>query len=424
MKFGNTKIGGMSFGSTKIGGAKYGNTLVFQPGGQPQPTMIPYIRGGADGSYIDTGITADNTVKIIVWARNWNPTGGNLFGVGSSKTGTTNAFYVVHPSSAQSGKIHLMYGTVGSPWASIDGFNYSSGYHKYELYAGVVKIDDATIITGSTTATISTEYSIHLFGKGDGSGGHTNMNLPVDICACKIYKNDVLVRDFTAVNTPSVGLYDAVSQTLFTNAGSGSFIYGEFDKNAYIPLEYISSTKEQYIDTGILATGGMTCVAKFMITNTEKQYKRLFGVRDAGNTNMFELMVGNTTTSNRYFSVRYNDSYKTIDAKASQNSVPLVYVANGNSSSLYKDNAALGSSVSFDAATFTSNKTIFIASSSSVGIHESTYGFYGRIYYIGFGARGNFVPAQKGSRVGMYDTYNDVFYPSATNTPFIAGPTI
>ena len=37
------------------------------------PVMIPYVRGGGDGSYIDTGITPDPTTKVIVWARNWNP---------------------------------------------------------------------------------------------------------------------------------------------------------------------------------------------------------------------------------------------------------------------------------------------------------------------------------------------------------------
>lgn len=416
---GTNKIGKMYLGSTSIGKAYLGSNLVFQQGGA-QPVIIPYIRGGADGSYIDTGIVPDSTTSVIVWARNFNPNSGFIFG---SRVAFRNQAFALNANiGTQSGRITVNYGDVVNNTSSGDHFRYLSGYHKYEMQPISISVDDTQLFTGSGTFS-GNSLNLHLFGINNG-GTHTSTSSPVDICACQIYKNNVLVRDYTAVNTPSVGFYDAVSQTLFTNAGSGSFIYGEFDKNAYIPLEYISSTKEQYIDTGILATGGMTCVAKFMITNTEKQYKRLFGVRDAGNTNMFELMVGNTTTSNRYFAVRYNDSYKTIDAKASQNSVPLVYGANGNSSSLYKNNAALGSTVSFDAATFTSNKTIFIASSSSVGIHDSTYGFYGRIYYIGFGARGNFVPAQKGSRIGMYDTYNDVFYPSATNTPFIAGPTI
>lgn len=30
----------------------------------------PYIRGGADGSYIDTGIIPNENTRVIVWARN------------------------------------------------------------------------------------------------------------------------------------------------------------------------------------------------------------------------------------------------------------------------------------------------------------------------------------------------------------------
>jgi hypothetical protein len=49
------------------------------------------------------------------------------------------------------------------------------------------------------------------------------------------------------------------------------------------------------------------------------------------------------------------------------------------------------------------------------------YPFYGYIYYIGFGTDKNFVPAKVNNVAGMYDTYNDVFYPSASGAAFIAG---
>ena len=46
---------------------------------------------------------------------------------------------------------------------------------------------------------------------------------------CKIYDNDTLVRDFVPArrNSDSVlGMYDTVTQTFYTNAGSGSFVAG------------------------------------------------------------------------------------------------------------------------------------------------------------------------------------------------------
>lgn len=58
---GTNKIGKMYLGNTEIAKAYLGSDLVFQKGGA-QPVMIPYIRGGADGSYIDTGIIPDSTI--------------------------------------------------------------------------------------------------------------------------------------------------------------------------------------------------------------------------------------------------------------------------------------------------------------------------------------------------------------------------
>lgn len=44
---------------------------------------------------------------------------------------------------------------------------------------------------------------------------------------CKIWQDDVLVRDFIPVRVGQAGyMYDKVSETLFGNAGTGSFILG------------------------------------------------------------------------------------------------------------------------------------------------------------------------------------------------------
>ena len=65
---------------------------------------IPYIRGGSAGEYIDTGITADNTVKVIVWARNLLPTAGFLFG--SRAAETQNTFGIAAYGGANTGRSH------------------------------------------------------------------------------------------------------------------------------------------------------------------------------------------------------------------------------------------------------------------------------------------------------------------------------
>ena len=94
MKFGNTKIGGMSFGPTKIGGAKYGNTLVFNGGGPaPFPTPIFDLPAETSTQQYATGVhlfTSPMDFTIFVDAT-WNHYGWNtgsqyqaLFGIGTA----------------------------------------------------------------------------------------------------------------------------------------------------------------------------------------------------------------------------------------------------------------------------------------------------------------------------------------------------
>lgn len=386
-------------------------------GMKPVSTLVPYIRGGADGSYIDTGITADNTVRVVVWARNFNPACGHLFG--SRESSTSNMFGLGAFSAQNTGRIRIDYNQRNTTYAD-DQFDNLSHYHKYELYQGVLKVDDV-VQASATVGTFSNNFNIHLLGVNT-SGTHGNPGLPIDICACQIYKNGVLVRDFTAVDSPSVGLYDSVSDTIFTNAGSGSLTYGTFNPDAYTPLSYIACDGQQYFDTGLYGSGSTKVVTKFRPTRTVKTYYRLFGSRNNGNTLMLELMIGNTTTANRYFYTRYKDGSNTVSTSASQTNNDLVYVHNANVFTIYKNNSQLGTKTA-TAATFTTPITMYVGSSNIEG-DVTAYPFYGYIYYIGFGADKNFVPALVNNVAGMYDTYNDVFYPSATSTPFVAGPTI
>ena len=47
------------------------------------------------------------------------------------------------------------------------------------------------------------------------------------IASCRIYDNNILVRDYITVRRGTVGyLYDRVSGQLFGNAGTGAFGYG------------------------------------------------------------------------------------------------------------------------------------------------------------------------------------------------------
>lgn len=421
MKFGNTTIGGMSFGSTKIGGAKYGNTLVFQPGGQPQPTMIPYIRGGADGSYIDTGIVPDNNTRVIVWARNFNPPIAShmLFGYIDSGA-NTNSFGIGAWGAASCGRIGVYFANYTNPYTIFENaWTCLGGYHKYELDGKVLKIDDEVKVTSTSTDTITTAHSMHLFGRSTG-GTHTAMTLPADICACKIYKNGTLVRDYTAVNSPSVGLYDAVSDTVFTNAGSGSFTYGTFDQNAYTPLEYVGCSGAQYFDSGIRGSNSLNYVVKFRNGGTSA-WPNLFLAQTSNSSKRYGLAFGDNTTPNSVVFFTFNNTNKNYAYGGSFAGKDLIALKSGVEHYLYENNTQK-TKQTHTAATFTTDYNIFVGAGNNAG--SVSYNYTGRIYYLGFLSSRNFVPAKVNNVAGMYDTYNDMFYPSASSTPFTAGPTI
>lgn len=420
IKYGTNNIGKIFFGGNTIGKAYLGSNLVYDSGSGPGPqptTNIAYIRGGADGSYIDTGITANNTVKVIVWARNWNPQGGALFG--SSVSDSSGNFAITASTGAQTGNIRIQYAASVATIAT-DQFANLSGYHKYELYQGVLKIDDVTIATGQTGS--FNGLNIHLFGRNL-NGSHATTTCPIDICSCKIYKNDVLVRDFTAVNTPSVGLYDSISGDVFTNDGSGSLIYGTFNKLAYTPLEYIESTGGSYIQTSISANYGMRAVACFMPTGTDTRFYRFVGARDSNPTKIFEIATGNASKRNSIlyltFAASAATAYNSRTADYFKNK-KVVASKNNNTLEAYINNAKVGSTITGSTdTTYTVNNPVMIFNSNGVSSQE----FVGRGYYVLLGGN-SFVPALVNSVAGLYDTYNDVFYPSASSTPFIAGPTL
>lgn len=396
---GNTKIGKMFLGNTEIAKAYLGNDLVFQN----TIPVVQYIRGGADGSYIDTGITADSTTRVIVWARNWNPVGMGLFG--SRVAATTNAFAVFASAYQQTGQIRFDFGTEQN--LSQDAFQLLSGYHKYEVNGNQFLVDDTVVVT-ATAATFDNNLNIHLFGVNT-NGTHTDLSLPVDIAACKIYKNGVLVRDFTAVESPSVGLYDAVSETMFTNSGSGSFTYGTFNPRAYTPLEYITDPSGAYFDLGIKGSNTLDYVCK-LNANIDNGTFWVFGC--SVSPKVYGLAMSKGTNQYRFIFF-YNEGNKYYDAQSSQNGKDYVITKMGVRNYVYYNFSEV-KHVDHTAATYTVNSNVTVGGSATQQL------FKGRFYFLGFGAERNLVPARKGGKIGMYDTYHDVFYSSISQVEFQA----
>lgn len=79
-------------------------------------------------------------------------------------------------------------------------------------------------VTNTAASSGTSAYTLLLFtyGNSGSAGSKTSMAL----YSCKIYENDVLVRDFIPCKNASgtAGLWDDVNSVFYANAGSGSFI--------------------------------------------------------------------------------------------------------------------------------------------------------------------------------------------------------
>lgn len=384
-------------------------------------SSIPYIRNTDLGAYIDTGITPDQNTRVIVWARNFNQAGGNYNWLFGSRTAQNDSmFELALGANATSGSISFQFGDA-SNWYD-DAWKYCSGYHKYEMSKDGLFVDD-TQLKPASSATFSNSANIHLFGYNSEASGHHGSTLPVDICACKIYKDGVLVRDFNAVNTPSVGLYDSISGTLFTNAGSGSFTYGTFNPNAYTPLEYIECTGAQYFDSGIKGGYSVPAVIKFKRTDTASRYNYFFGSRN-GSSSKCDLSIGGSGNKICYFAYRSQTGSATQVYSASSSLVnrDFVFVKNNNVFTLYENNTQRGTKTGTSGSSFVTDYNMYVGNLNTAGTPYASGYVTGLIYYLGFGANRNFVPAKVNNIAGMYDTYNDIFYQSESGTDFVAGP--
>lgn len=418
-KFGSNNIGKMIFGSNSIGKAYYGGNLVFQTGSSPTPPTptgtIPYIRNTTISSYIDTGITPDNTTKIIVWARNWNSGGESNSWLCGSRVAYQDAMLgLALGAGTHVEQIAINYGTAEVSYVS-DTWQYMSGYHKYEFSGAGLYIDDVQIAT-VTSETFSSNYNIFLFGL-NGAGTLFDSEVPIDICACKIYKNNVLVRDFSAVNTPSVGLYDSVSGTVFQDASGGSFTYGTFQEDAYTPLEYIECSGTQYFNTGILGSNALSMVVRFNSSATSTGY--IIGARTSSSSK-FDLSVYGTPPTRVDFHYISATAYTLLSDSSGVANRTFVFVKDSNVLRLCEDNDYVGGKTGGTDA-YTGDYPIFIGTLNLAGEPFSAF-FVGKYYGVRLGSTANYVPAKVNNVAGMYDTYNDTFYPSISGTAFIAGP--
>ena len=230
---------------------------------------LEYIEADNE-QYIDTGFTPDNNTRVVVDFMvtsyvSENPTYfSTLFCARTSATISAYGEFICSqdiPNGTRSDYDTQQVNQTGSVNYLLKRMTVDKNKNVTRYFYNGSVVSTTTI----TPSTFNTPYNVFLFKLN--SGGAVMGYPRIKMYSCKIYDNDVLVRDFIPAKHNSgnvVGMYDLVTNYFFINAGNGSFIEGPAITlpTGYKQVEYIESTGTQWIDTGFIATNGMIVDAR------------------------------------------------------------------------------------------------------------------------------------------------------------------
>ena len=182
----------------------------------PYDAEVEYLR--SDGNaYIDIDVDIASTVTFDIQITLTSATKVFVFG-GSDGTSKRIGLIIGNNNNSLNWRW-------GGSLQNVTELPVAGDYSINNLSSPNIVMVNQTSIT-APTSTFSSTNSLHLLGQNS-NGSHKDTPTAMRLKSAKFYSNGVLERDFIPVRTGTIGyLYDKVSKTLFGNAGSGNFSYG------------------------------------------------------------------------------------------------------------------------------------------------------------------------------------------------------
>ena len=204
-------------------------------------TQLEYLQGDGTTTYIDTGVYSSNLTKTVVEVKASStnsalPVFGDFQAV-NNEVGASNTLYYVSGTAGfyVTDKGGTITGTTESNKTKIGNYDTSNFHNITTDLKNRKAIFDGTETALVNTTTWTSSRTQILFARrsaytSQNPEGLINLFSACQIKSCKIYENDVLVRDFVPARSKysnEVGMYDRVSKKLFTNANdTGTFVEG------------------------------------------------------------------------------------------------------------------------------------------------------------------------------------------------------
>jgi hypothetical protein len=190
-------------------------------------TQVEYIRSTGT-QYIDTNFIPNQDTRIKVKIMTKDISGMVNKTVFGSRESANSEHYGVTMGNGSQNSWWTGYGT-----SSISTNSYALRDTLYEIE----KNKNVTILNGSVLATHQSQTftcpsNLYLFCMNQSD---PKFYSNIELYLCKIWDNDVLIRNFIPCKNPSnvIGMYDTVNDVFYSNAGTGSFIAGAEVETVY-----------------------------------------------------------------------------------------------------------------------------------------------------------------------------------------------
>ena len=402
-------------------------------------TQLEYIESTGT-QYINTGITATNNTGMSIKYCYTASGPAGISGIFKSAAPRQDVFFISTSNGQTSSNIFFAHR--GATFTTSTSITLNTDYTCEINYLNSGKVYFDNTLLGNVGSNNVYNETIPLFARYSvGSSSYSISNSR--IYYVEFSEGTVITHKFIPAKDINgvVGMYDTITDTFHTNAGTGTFTEGAEMPNPTNPLEiqsvgdnetglplgytllsYIEANVAQYIDTGFSPDG-----------NTRVDYKVETTAGDFDASPLIGARVGSSNTA-RFFPIAYNnvngECRTAFGSKSSViSNVTAGTVFTGSFDPINSVSTINGTDYDISNASFQKTENYNLYLFATPGYSGNLYLSHGKIYYCRIYNNGtlarNFIPCKDTSNVvGMYDTVGKRFYGSETSTPLVAGEEI
>ena len=409
-------------------------------------TKLEYIESNGSQA-LDTGYNPNSNTRVVL-DYNLTQLTGKWMGIFAARDGQGSGFSNQYAYwSNETGVYRSNYsGETGMLFGS-----QNTNRHIIDKDKAVLK-EDGIVVADHPAATFSCNYSLHIFCGN--TGGTKEHYAYMKLYSCKIYNDDVLVRDYVPVKRTrdsAIGLYDRVRRIFSPSATSTSFIAGTAIEQDHSDLEnkvmtikqlstlakktlskrlleYVQFTGTQFIDTGYNPNGETRVVLDIYLDQNQSTM----------NSGIVAIFGGRTTTTTGSFTLwRMSPSRFRYDYGTRQTTIENSTV--GDFTIDFNKNVITINTLTrrVTKATFQSTHSLRLGSTytnSGSSYNDSNFNdlrrFSGKVYSMKIYDNGTLVrdlkPVKdlKTGQIGFYDILSGIFYENNGTGSFGAGPEV